>query len=57
MIGDVSYETPAWRLSDTPPPPPAHSPLLGQDNEYIYRELLGYSEEEFTELLFDGVVQ
>ncbi len=57
VIGDVSYETPAWRFSDTPPPPPAHSPLLGQHNEYVYRELLGYSEEEFTELLIDGVVQ
>ena len=57
VIGDVSYETPAWRLSDTPPPQPAHSPLLGQDNEYVYRELLGYSEEEFTQLLIDGVVQ
>ena len=57
VIGDVSYETPAWRFSNTPPPPPAHSPLLGQDNEYIYRELLGYSEEEFTELLIEGVMQ
>lgn len=57
VIGDVSYETPAWRLSDTPPPQPAHSPLLGQDNEYVYRDLLGYSDEEFTQLLVDGVVQ
>ena len=57
VIGDVSYETPAWRFSDTPPPPPSHSPLLGQDSEYVYRELLGYSEEEFTELLIEGVVQ
>lgn len=57
VIGDVSYETPAWRFSDTPPPPPAHSPLLGQHNEYVYRELLGYSEEEFTDLLIEGVVQ
>lgn len=57
VIGDVRYESPAWRLSDTPPPQPSHSPLLGQDNEYVYRELLGYSEEEFTQLLIDGVVQ
>ena len=57
VIGDVGYETPAWRFSDTPPPQPSHAPLLGQDNEYVYRELLGYSEEEFTELLIEGVVQ
>ncbi len=57
VIGKVSYESPAWRLSETPPPHPTHAPLLGQDNEYVYRELLGYSEEEFTELLIEGVVQ
>ena len=57
VIGEVSYESPAWRLSETPPPRPAHAPLLGQDNEYVYRELLGYSEEEFTELLIEGVIQ
>ena len=57
VVGDVSYESPAWRFSDTPPPRPPHSPLLGQDNEYVYRDLLGYGEEEFTELLIDGVVQ
>lgn len=57
VIGEVSYESPAWRLSHTPPPRPAHSPLLGQDNEYVYRTLLGYSEDEFTNLLIEGVIQ
>ena len=57
VIGNVSYESPAWRLSDTPPPRPVPSPLLGQHNEYVYRGLLGYSDDEFTELLIDGVIQ
>ena len=57
VIGNVTYESPAWRLSDTPPPRPAPSPLLGQHNEYVYRGLLGYSDDEFTELLIDGVIQ
>ena len=57
VVGALSYESPAWRLSATPPPRPAHAPLLGQDSEYVYRELLGYSEDEFTELLVEGVVQ
>lgn len=57
VIGNVSYESPAWRLSHTPPSRPAPSPLVGQHNEYVYRGLLGYSDDEFTELLIDGVIQ
>ena len=57
VVGAASYESPAWRLSETPPPKPTHAPLLGQDSEYVYRDLLGYSEDEFTELLIEGVVQ
>ena len=36
-----------WRASETPHPAPRHAPLLGEDNEYVYRELLGYSAEEY----------
>ena len=57
VIGDMSYESPAWRLSDTPPPMPRRSPLLGEDSEYVYRELCGYSEAEFQQLIIDGVVE
>ena len=57
VLGTVSYESPAWRLSDTPPPRPSPSPLLGQHSEYVYRELCGYSETEFQQLIVDGVVK
>ncbi len=30
--------------------------LLGQDNEYVYRELMGYSEAEYTALIEAGLV-
>ena len=53
----MSYESPAWRLSDTPPPTPRRSPLLGEDSEYVYRDLCGYSEAEFQQLIIDGVVE
>ena len=56
-IGEMSYESPSWRLSDTPPPKPSPSPLLGQHSEYVYRELCGYSEAEFQQLIVDGVVE
>ncbi len=57
VIGPMSYESPAWRLSATPPPMPRRSPLLGEDSEYVYRELCGYSEAEFQQLVIDGVVE
>ncbi len=37
----------AGHLSKTPLRIWAPAPLLGQDNEYLYREVLGYSEEEY----------
>ena len=53
---DVSHEAISFRLSKTP-----HelrcAPCLGQDTEYICRELLGMADEEFVELLGDGVFQ
>ena len=37
----------AWKASATPEPPARHAPLLGEDNEYVYRELLGFSDAEY----------
>jgi crotonobetainyl-CoA:carnitine CoA-transferase CaiB-like acyl-CoA transferase len=38
----------AWHASRTPRGATRHAPHLGQDNEYVYREVLGYSEAEFA---------
>ena len=46
----------AWRASKTPHPPPRHAPLLGQDNEYVYRQLLGFSESEYERFEQEGHV-
>ena len=37
----------AWRASATPEPSWRHAPLLGQDNAYVYRELLGFSDADY----------
>jgi crotonobetainyl-CoA:carnitine CoA-transferase CaiB-like acyl-CoA transferase len=32
------------------------APCLGQHNEYVYGELLGYTDEEIEEFLMEGVI-
>jgi benzylsuccinate CoA-transferase BbsF subunit len=44
-----------WKLSDSSArvePPP----VLGEDNEYVFCELLGMSDEEFATLVGEGVI-
>ncbi|MFA7249402.1 MAG: CoA transferase [Dehalococcoidia bacterium] len=45
----------AWKLSDAPPVIKP-SPLLGQDNAYVYGQLLGLSEAEIAALEASGIV-
>ncbi len=56
-IGQQSYESPGFRLSGTPGLYYSPAPCLGQHNEYVYTELLGMPDEEFCELLNEGVFQ
>ena len=35
-------------------PPPKRPPALGEHNDYVYRELLGVSDEEYERLKADG---
>ena len=44
-----------WKLSDAPPVV-GPSPLLGQDDAYVYGELLGLTEAEIEALQSSGVV-
>jgi len=41
-------------LSKTPGKIVRHAPLLGQDNEYVFRHLLGLTEDEIEELRASG---
>lgn len=57
VMGLRTYDGPAFRLSKTPPELTKAAPLLGEDNMYVYRELIGLSEEEFIDLLADGAFE
>lgn len=56
-IGDVIVDMPGARLGATPAMPHKAGPCIGEDNELVYQELLGYTEEEYYELLALGVVE
>ena len=52
--GDHLYPGPPWKLSATPIEM-RHPPVrLGEHNEYIYKKLLGYSDQEYQELEAQG---
>jgi benzylsuccinate CoA-transferase BbsF subunit len=56
-IGEHSYEGPPFMLSKTPAELNRAGPCLGQDTEYVCRNILGIDEESFSQLLADGVFE
>ncbi|MFN0096182.1 MAG: CaiB/BaiF CoA transferase family protein [Dehalococcoidia bacterium] len=57
VMGLRTYDGPAFRLSRTPGELTKAAPCLGEDNEYVYREIIGLTEDEFVELLADGAFE
>ena len=55
-IGKHAYHSPAYQLSKTPPSVWKAAPCLGEDNLYVYKEILGFSEDEIGDLLAEGVI-
>lgn len=55
-IGVHAYQSPAYRLSKTPCSLQKPAPCLGEDNEYVYKNILGLSDDEIAELLVEGVI-
>ena len=55
VIGKHHYESPGFKLSKSPAEFRFPAPCLGQDNEYVYTKILGIPDEEFIELLGEGV--
>ena len=57
VIGPLTYDGPAYRLSETQAAPNRAAPLLGEHNEYVYKDLLGYSDAEFADLLIRDIIR
>ncbi len=56
-IGRHTYNAPAFRLSETPCQLKRPAPCLGQHTEYVCTQILGMSDEEFVQLLSEGVLE
>ena len=54
--GRKTFLTPPWKFSATPAEITRYSPLLGEDNEYVFCELLGMPVEEFATLVGEGII-
>ncbi len=54
--GRIAHDGLTFALSKTPGEI-RRAPLLGEHNEYVYREVLGFSEEEVNQLITEGVLE
>ncbi len=55
-IGPHSYHAPAYKLSETPCDIKRAAPTLGQDNQYVYKEILGLTDDDIGDMLAEGVI-
>jgi len=55
-IGKMHYQRPPFLLDKTPPGPQKRDPLLGEHNDYFYRELLRLSDQEYRQLVDEKVI-
>jgi len=53
-MGHRAYDGPSFRLSETPAELTKAAPLLGEDNEHVYKDIVGMSDEEYVEHLVSG---
>ena len=56
VIGKHSYNAPAYRLSKTPNNIHKAAPCLGEDTEWVYKEILGQTDDDIADLLIEGVI-
>ena len=56
VIGPQAYQHPSYRMTCSPCDLRKPGPCLGGDNEYVYKEILGLSDDEIADLLIEGVI-
>jgi len=56
VIGEARFEGVPIRFAETSADNWRSGPLLGEDNEFVFRELLGVGADEYAELASTGVI-
>jgi len=56
VLGKTNFDGTPIRLSRTPAKFRRAAPLLGQDNRYVFQELLGMGKQELAKYIKDGVI-
>lgn len=56
ILGEITVEGSRFKLSRTPASTKRSGPTLGQDNQYVLEELLGYDADRIGELVASGVL-
>jgi benzylsuccinate CoA-transferase BbsF subunit len=56
-MGSCAYDGPPFKLSETPAELHMPAPCLGEHTEYVCTQILGIPDEEFVELLTEGVFE
>ena len=55
-IGKHHYNSPSYKLSKTPNQITKAAPCLGEDNEYVYKEILGLTDDDIADMLVEGSI-
>jgi crotonobetainyl-CoA:carnitine CoA-transferase CaiB-like acyl-CoA transferase len=56
-LGEITVEGPRFALSRTPASVTTPGPTMGQHTELVLKEILGYDEDRFVDLLVSGVLE
>ena len=52
----LPYPSRPWKFSETPAVTPKAAPIMGENNEFILKELLGKTDEEFDALVATQII-
>ena len=56
VLGKTTFDSTPIRLERTHARFQRAAPLLGQDNHYVYQELLGLSKQAVSKYIADGII-
>ena len=56
VMGMRAWNAPAYILSETPNDIWKGGATLGEDNEFVYKDILGYTDDEIADFLVEGVI-